>query len=166
MPRRTTPLPRSYWDACLFLSYINGDADRLADLETLLEAAYQGAVEIVTSTVSIVEVARGAQEQAGELDAVAMAKIDALWEPPSPIKLVEFHRVIATNARDLIRNGIRRGWSLKPMDAIHLATAANAQAGELLTYDTALEKYADLIMLPIAQPLAGRPTPTAPITQL
>jgi predicted nucleic acid-binding protein len=119
--------------------------------ESLLEAAQRGTLDIVTSTVTIVEVARGAQEQAGQLDADSVARIDALWAPPSPIKLVEFHRVIAAGARDLIRDGISRGWSLKPMDAIHLATAANIGASEVLTYDTALEKYADLISVPIAR---------------
>jgi predicted nucleic acid-binding protein len=157
MSKPTTPVPRSYWDACVFLSYINGDADRLPEIENLLEAARQGAIEIVTSMVSIVEVARGAQEQVGKLDDDAMAKIETLWEPPSPIKLVEFHRLIAAEARHLIRNGIIRGWSLKPMDAIHLATAANIGADELVTFDTALEKYAELISVPIVRPLSGSP---------
>lgn len=151
MPRRVTPRLRSYWDACVFLSYINGDTDRSADLERLLEASHDGRIEIVTSMVSMVEVARGAQEQAGQVDATVTARIDALWTPPSPIKLVEFHIVIASAARDLIRIGIGHGWSLKPMDAIHLATAANVRAGELLTYDAPLEKYADLISVPIVR---------------
>jgi predicted nucleic acid-binding protein len=155
MPRRTTSRLRSYWDACVFLSYVNGDTGRSADLERLLEAAHEGIIEIVTSTVSIVEVARGAQEQAGQVDAAVAAKIDALWKPPSPVKLVEFHIVIASAARNLIRVGISHGWSLKPMDAIHLATAANIDAGELLTYDAALEKYADLISVPIIRSSSG-----------
>ena len=44
------------------------------------------------------------------------------------------------------------------MDAIHLATAANILADELLTYDTALEKYAKLISVPIARPSLDSPT--------
>ena len=151
MPKRKTTRLRSYWDACVFLSYINGDKERTADIERLLEAAYGGAIEIVTSTVSIVEVARGAQEQANQIDATVAAKIDALWTPPSPVKLVEFHLAIASAARNLIRVGVSYGWSLKPMDAIHLATAANVDAGEVLTYDAALEKYADLISVPIVR---------------
>jgi predicted nucleic acid-binding protein len=156
MPKPTTPRPRIYWDSCLFLSYINGDADRLPDLERLLENAREGAIQVVTSMVSIVEVARGAQEQAGVLDTDAAAKIDALWKPSSPIILVEFHRVIAAAARDLIRAGISQGWSLKPMDAIHLASAANIGADGLLTYDAALEKYAALISVPVIQPSSDR----------
>ena len=145
MPRSKAPRFRSYWDACAFLSYVNGDKDRFPDLENLLEAAHEGTVEVVTSAVSIVEVARGAQEQVGKLDDSAVARIDALWRPHSPIKLVEFHSAIAYAARDLIRIGVSKGWSLKPMDAVHLATAANVGANELLTYDSALEKYKDLI---------------------
>jgi hypothetical protein len=41
----------------------------------------------------------------------------------SPVKLVEFHRLIAEDARDLMRIALTKGWSLKPLDAVHLSSA-------------------------------------------
>ena len=80
------------------------------------------------------------------------AKITALWEDNSAIELVEFYPRIAYRARQLMRDGIARGWSLKPADAIHLATADVIQAQEFHTYDSSLEKYGPLISIPIVEP--------------
>ncbi len=54
-----------YWDSCVFLSYIDAEKDRVDTLETILDEVHKsgGAKKIVTSTVSIVEVAFGAQEK-------------------------------------------------------------------------------------------------------
>ncbi|MGH7557373.1 MAG: hypothetical protein ACREMD_06290 [Gemmatimonadota bacterium] len=84
-------VPRYYWDSAVFLSYINATQDRVADIEGHLEQARQGKLELVTSTVSMVEVAFAATEQAGRiLEAEAEKAISALWLPPSPIKKAEF----------------------------------------------------------------------------
>ena len=121
-------LPIVYWDANVLLSYINGDADRLPDIDARLA---KGGVEfqIVTSALSIVEVAFGKLEQDGRtLDEETERKINALWEPPSPIQLAEFYPLLAHEARALIRQAIPRGWSLKPADVMHLATARRVGA--------------------------------------
>ncbi len=115
---------RSYWDSCVFLAYVNEEDDRIEDIDSLVEDARQERLEVVTSVVSIVEVTRGTEEQLGHaLDAETLARIDALWQPPSPFVLVEFHRLIAERARDLMRRAWARGVILKPMDSVHLATA-------------------------------------------
>jgi hypothetical protein len=96
--------PRRYWDACVFLSYVNGIPDRLPDIDALLEEARDGTIEFLTSSVSITEVAYGVMEQTGEaLDWTVDEEIDRLWTPPSPIQIVEFYRSVAYGAKRLVR---------------------------------------------------------------
>lgn len=144
-------LPIVYWDANVFLSYINGDVDRLPDIDALL--AKSGVeFQIVTSALSIVEVAFGKIEQDGRaLDEETEAKINALWEPPSPIQLAEFYPLLAHEARALIRQAVPRGWALKPADAMHLATARRLSATAFHTYDD-LERFQELIGILIEAP--------------
>jgi predicted nucleic acid-binding protein len=91
------------------------------------------------------------------LDAETELKINGLWEPASPVKLVEFHRLIAQEAQVLMRSGIPEGWSLKPMDAVHLCTARRMKADAFHTYDEKLDKWSARVGFPI-----GRPDPTSP----
>src|SRR2546428_11732135 len=97
---------RCYWDACVFLSYINKYPDRIAELDALLAEAAKpdGQLEIVTSVLSIVEVAFGIQEQTQKvLSADTESKIDGLWAATNVVRLVEFHEGIARDARELMR---------------------------------------------------------------
>lgn len=52
-----------YWDADVFLSYINGIESRLPILDDLLAKSSQGECRIVTSMWSITEVAYAAIEK-------------------------------------------------------------------------------------------------------
>ena len=52
-----------YWDACVVLSYINADSERLPVLEELLAEARRGEARIVISALSVGEVALAAEEQ-------------------------------------------------------------------------------------------------------
>jgi len=150
-------LARLYWDANVFLSYINGIPTRLPDLDALLERSGKD-FQIITSVVSIVEVAFGKAEQdGGSLDPDVERKIDALWTPDSPIRLVELYPQIAHGAKAIMRETLARGWKLKPLDAIHLAAAKQEQATAFHTYDTELEKYSSIIGCSVSQPLAKAP---------
>ncbi len=124
----------------------------------MLDAASKGDIVIFTSTLSKVEVAFGATEQqAGALDPAVEARIDELWSTGSPVKLVEFHELLAQDARGLIRRAIAKGWSLKPADAIHLATAMRHRATVCHTYDPGMPKFASEIGIPIEEPIATAP---------
>ncbi len=152
-------LRRVYWDACVFLSYVDEDPDRVQDIQTLLDEARRGEIEIVTSTASIVEVAFGAAERSRSvLSADTEAKINRLWEPASPVNMVEFHTLIAEAAQKLMRNGIPEGWSLKPMDAVHLATARRMRVDAFHTYDDRLKKWVAKVGYPIGEPDPASPT--------
>lgn len=148
---------RYCWDSCVFLSYIQGISSRVPDIDALLQSADEKKIEIVASAITIVEVAFAQGERVQKkLDRGVEAKIDSLWEPPSPIKLVEFHRLIAQRARNLIREAVSRGWGLKPLDAIHLSTAEQLDATAFHTYDESLDKYHELIGLSVGRPLASQ----------
>ena len=146
-----------YWDANVALSYLNGIPDRLPDLDALLEQSGRE-FQIVTSTVSIVEVAFAATEQAaGASERAVEQRIAALWAADSPIKLVEFSTLVAERARDLVRQAIIRGGPMKPIDAIQLATAQTVAASRFHSYDEHLYQYAELVGFPIGPPQASAP---------
>jgi predicted nucleic acid-binding protein len=151
---------RFYWDTCVFLSYINGDVNRLPDIRALLESANKRAIEIVTSVFTIAEVAFASSEkQAGALDPEIEQRIAELWAPASPVGMVEFYPLIANRARNLIREGLTRGWSVKPPDAIHLATAQAVGASILHTYNLKdFAKWAPVVGYTIEEPKAAQPT--------
>ena len=153
-----------YWDACVPLSYINGIVDRLPHIQGLLA---DSTIQLVTSILSITEVSFAKAEQDGKaLSPETEQAINSLWETGSPIETVEFYGLIAEEAKGLMRAGLARGWSLKPADAIHLATADRLQVSEFHTYDDAkLAKYQELTKtkFPIIQPIATQAVLVPPV---
>jgi predicted nucleic acid-binding protein len=148
---------RRYWDSCIFVSYIEKDGARFADLDAILDEARRGDVEIVTSVASIAEVAfTEAERLRRALDPAEEQRIDSLWTPPSPVRLVEFHKLIAEEARTLIRVGITHGWQLKPYDALHLSTAKFMQVDRLETYDAKLLKFTAEVGCAIGEPFVSQ----------
>ena len=131
-----------YWDACIFLHYIEGTPQWMPILDSLLEkASKSGELIIVTSTLSITEVAFAKTEKDGKaLESNTEAANDALWNDRSAIKLVEYNEIIAREARSLLRQAVQAGRGLRPMDAIHLATAVNRNVDDLHTTDDTLKK--------------------------
>lgn len=149
-----------YWDACCFLSYVNGIADRLPVLEALLSASVgeSGGIRIFTSALSKVEVSYAASElKRRALDPTVEQSIENLWSDPDATVIVEYHDGIGDYARALIRSAIAQGWSLKPLDAVHLATAQwlsifNQPVDEFHTYDSSLFRWAPTIGTKITRP--------------
>jgi predicted nucleic acid-binding protein len=151
--------PLVYWDACVPLSYINEYQDRMPDIQGLLHRSGKD-FYLLTSILSIAEVAFAASEQGHkQLDPAQDERINALWRPGSPIQLVEIYQLIIEEAKALMRAAIPNGWSLKPPDAIHLATADKWKVAQFHTYDPALKKYEAITKthFPIDAPLASQP---------
>ena len=152
------PSKLAYLDAPVLLSYVNDDKDRAPIVETILEDGDKPGLRLFTSELSIVEVAFGITEQKQQkLDADTEERINALWAPGTPINLVEYYRLIGEDAKELMRLAISKGWSLKPMDAIHLSTARRMEVAEFFTYDDKLVKYAGDVGFKICEPYTDRP---------
>lgn len=152
------PATEIYWDSDCFLSYLNAIPERIDVIETLLEASGRGEVNLYTSSVSQVEAAFGFWERdQRELDQNVEILLDSLWADSSAVTIVGYHDEIGLDARNMIRAAVARGWSLKPMDAIQLATAQSLRSegvavSEFHTYDRRLFKYADIAGFPISEP--------------
>jgi len=149
---------RIYWDACVFLSYINEVASRVEVIDELLNKARAREFELLTSSLSHAEVAFASiEKERGRLDPDIENKIDELWRPGSPVTTVEFYDLIGIEARTLMRQGIAQGWGLlRPADAMHLATARRMQVAEMHTYDERLLKWNGHVAFPIQEPFVAQ----------
>ena len=132
-------------------------------LDALLEEGTRGSIKLYTSALSSVEVAFSASEQKQMvLDEATEQKIDSLWTGPGAVELVEYHDAVGKMARSLIRHAITMGWSIKPPDAIHLATAqwlsiVGLTVDEFHTYDNSLVKYGPIVGFGVMEPYAPQP---------
>jgi len=151
---------RIYWDANVWLSYINGEADRVPVLDALLadSSNKDGNIELYTSCLSEVEVAFASAEQLNKaLDPSIEDQLDELWNDRDTVTIIEHHHTIGVQARKLIRLGIEKGWHLRPMDAIHLATAQHLVVAEFHTYDSRLHKFSRDIGFTVTEPHVFQP---------
>lgn len=146
---------RDYWDSCIFLSFINATPGRIAMIDALIEERTKSdpPVEILTSVLSVVEVAFGEIERTQRaLSQEVQDAIDELWSPGSPFQLIEMYPAIADDARDLVQQAMVMGRSLQAADAIHLATARRLNADRILTYDDRLLKAGQALGLNVIAP--------------
>jgi predicted nucleic acid-binding protein len=148
-----------YWDSCVFLAYIKQEKGRADVIERLWEEIVNEKNGIiVTSTISIVEIAFGVDDAKGSilLTPEISQQIDDIWRDSS-ILLVETPAKVMYDARKLMRDAWQNQWSLKPYDAVHLATAMFVESSgrlisEFNTYDKPLEKYAPMTGILIKEP--------------
>lgn len=131
-----------YWDACVFSSYVGAIPERMPVIDAILEqiAKKDSQRQIITSNISIVEVAFASGHGHGRrMPPEIESRIDELWRSPL-IEIAEVNSFLMFRARGLMRDAVDHGWSLKPNDAIHLATAQwvndnIAPVPEFHTYD-------------------------------
>jgi predicted nucleic acid-binding protein len=127
---------RIYFDANVFLAYVGNEEGRADVVQALLDEARRGEVEIVTSVLSIAEVAYGAHERDQGLTEAGEEAIEQLWTPASPVTLVDVSQAVTRNARTIIRQAkIQRLSGVRGADAIHLATARMFGCDEFATYE-------------------------------
>ena len=120
----TNSRQRVYLDANVIIAYLADEAGRASVAAALLEDAQRGNIELLTSVLSVTEVAFIASDHASDASNADESAIKALWSPGSPIRLTDISIRIAERARSIIRIARSKGMrSVKPADAIHLASA-------------------------------------------
>jgi predicted nucleic acid-binding protein len=122
-----------YWDSSVFVAYFNDEPGRADIIESLLNDGTEGRLTIITSAFACVEVLKLKDQK--HLSKENEEMISDFFEYPF-IKLVDATRGVCVAARHLI-------WkypSLKPKDAVHLASALAYVDREyldvLFSYDT------------------------------
>ena len=119
-----------YWDSATFLAYFQNEPGRVDLCRGTLERAEAGNVAIITSTLSIAECLwlRGHEPIPRD-----RADIVQRFFRRSFIRVRNVTRNISESAQDLVWNQ-----SIKPKDAIHVATALEAKIYILETFDDGL----------------------------
>ena len=116
-----------YWDSNAFLGLFQAERDKVDLCQSSLERAKNRELLIITSTLTLAEVLwmKGAPRLTED-------KKDILRKffRHSYIRLKNVSRSIAENAQDLVWNN-----SIKPKDAIHVATALDFKIPTLETFD-------------------------------
>lgn len=121
-----------YWDTVCFLGVLNEEPDKLSACRAVIGAAEKGDVRIVTSALTIAEVLwpKGRPLQLPKEKAeVVQGFFQHEW-----IVVRDIDRFIAERARALVWENK----SLKPKDALHVATALDAGVEQFDTYDKTL----------------------------
>jgi len=156
MANEAKKIPRYYWDACVFLSFVEGRSDRVPTIESLLSDCENGKIEIWSSHLSIAEVAFAKAEKDNKaLDPAIEKVIDNLWHPDSPIKLVEVSHLACIIARNFLREAMHKQIGLRSADALHLATAKMiGGVDQFHTYDIKLRKCQPLVTFQVGEPVA------------
>jgi len=116
---------RIYWDSCVFISYLQRDADRVDVLDRIVDRAENGDIVLVISAMVIAEVVK----LDGHEDHDAATTIKDFFERDY-ITPRDVDRLTAERAAE-----ISRTHGIKPPDAIHIATALRWHCHCIHTYD-------------------------------
>jgi predicted nucleic acid-binding protein len=149
-----------YFDANVFLAYVGNEEGRADTVQALLDEARRGEIEIVTSILSIAEVAYGAHERDHGLTEAGEEAIEQLWTPASPVTLVDVSQAATRNARTLIRKAKEQDLSgVRAADAIHLATARMFGCDEIFTYEAEARRrrWKQITGIPVSEPVTNTP---------
>jgi hypothetical protein len=130
-------IERRYWDSDCFLGWLQGEPDKEASCKEVLEAAEDGKVLIVTSALTIAEVL--ALKNAQPIPVSNCRKVEAFFRRDY-IVIRNITRHIAENARTYVWD-----YGVKPKDALHVATAIDADLELLNTFDEALQKKSTMV---------------------
>ncbi|MBW8011690.1 MAG: type II toxin-antitoxin system VapC family toxin [Chloroflexi bacterium] len=145
-----------YWDACIFIAHLNNEhrADPL-DMQgvgELVRLIDQEQLEIVTSTITIVEVL----ESRIQLNAY---EIFREYFGRRNVHLLDVTREIAElshEIRDYYQDDSSGLTTVSTPDAIHLATAITFECDIFHTFDEINRPTRPRALIPLPQPIAGR----------
>ena len=151
---------RIYFDANVFLAYVGNEEGRADTVQAVLDDVRRGEIEIVTSVLSIAEVAYGAHERDHGLTEAGEEAIEQLWTPASPVTLVDVSQAVTRNARTIIREARKQGLSgIRGADAVHLATARMFGCDEIFTYEVEARRTAwqQITGITVSEPITNTP---------
>jgi predicted nucleic acid-binding protein len=128
---------RRYWDACAFLGWLAEEADKVEECRAVIRAAEEGKTLLVTSALTVAEVLwlRGKPR----IPAETAQRVQRFFEHKY-IVVNDLDRTSAEEAQRLVWHH-----DVRPKDAIHVATAADAEVDRLETFDEALIKKSGAI---------------------
>lgn len=123
--------PKIYWDTCAWLGFLNGEADKKRELQIVYGNARNGRCQLWTSTLSLVETRRLADEKdlPKPLSEENSRIIDAVFKQPF-VYTIPLAVDIADRARAIFRE-VPTKWQ----DAVHLASALRWNSDIMHTYD-------------------------------
>jgi predicted nucleic acid-binding protein len=129
-----------YWDSCAFLGWLQEEADKVDLCRGRIERAKAGEVGIITSALTLTEVL-----WTKNAPPLTSDKADLLrrFFRHSYIRVQNVTRSIAETAQDVVWNN-----SVKPKDAIHVATALALSVPTLETFDDHLITRSGVIGTP------------------
>jgi len=126
------PIELIYWDSDAYLGWLQSEPGKAELCEGTLQRADLGEVLIVTSALTIAEVLWMRNAPPIPQD---KAEIVRRFFRRSSMRIRNVTRKIAEDAQDLVWNS-----GIKPKDAIHVATALEANVAALETFDDGLLK--------------------------
>lgn len=133
-----------YWDSPLFISFLTGQEEaRVKMIRDLLDQHDKHGIRIGISTMVIAEVRRIPKEGAGGPEPGNEANVEV--EPYDPTRLATVREVFQSDQLDVrvltpriagVAQAIGDQFpKLLPVDAVHIATALDAEADVLFTWD-------------------------------
>lgn len=131
--------PLHYWDSCTFLAVLKNEHDKIEECLTVLRAAQERKLLIVTSALTFIEVIKLEKGQP-KLTREVENKIRDFFKHDW-IVIRDVDRPTGELARELM-------WqheALRPKDSVHVATAVRHQTNFLDTFDEDLIKLSGMI---------------------
>lgn len=120
-------LDRRYWDSDAFLGYLLNEPDKVDACDSVLAAAEDGKIIIVTSALTLAEVLYLKQKQ--KIPIESRTTVEDFFKNRF-ISVQNVTRTIAERARDVVWD-----YGIKPKDAIHVATALTINLPVINTFD-------------------------------
>lgn len=125
-------MKQRYWDSDAFIGLLAEESDKVEECRAVIRAAEEGKTLLITSALTLAEVLwlRGKPRIPPE-DAETVQR----FFEHEYIAVIDVDRTLAEEARKLV-------WShgIAPKDAIHVATAIDAEVDRMETFDKELIK--------------------------
>lgn len=121
-----------YWDSDAFLGWLAEEEDKVEECRAVIRAAEEGKTILITSALTLTEVLWMRRRE--RIPAESAEKVQQFFQHEY-IVVNDLDRRIAEDAQRLVWHH-----SIKPKDAVHVATALDAKVARMETFDGDLIK--------------------------